>query len=420
MQHRRRIASILPFRALAFVLAATLAFAQPTVALAYRYPSDRIGEKAAGKNASKLPDLQAPAGILLTMDGRELWSRKPDEARAMASITKIMTAVLVLEKMRGRLDEQVTITEEALAVEESDIRFTKGQTLTVRQALEAVMVHSSNGSAIALAQKVAGGESEFVRMMNHKADALDLKDTVYVNTHGLDEPGHHSTARDIATLARYAMRDPEFRRLAAMKTVTLPTVGGEKEFESTNKLLTTYSGTFGVKTGWTDDAGYSLASAAKRGDTALLAVVLGTPSEESRFQQSARLLDWGFAHYTSRKVASADTTVGTVAVTDYIDVIVPARIDGSSTVPVFDLEGPVKQRVTLDKTVEAPVKAGQRVGTVTVYQGSRMLAQLPAVAAHDVGRPGFFSRLGISLTRGWRSVFGGQKVAQGSVLLEGE
>lgn len=373
------------------------------------------GSPAKSSIAAKLPQLETPSAVLMTMDGRELWARDPDAARPMASITKMMTGVVVLERMRGKLDKTVRMTQDAVDMEDSNAHWKAGMKITIRQLLEATLVQSANGAAYQLACTVGGDETGFVRMMNQKAQELNLQDTLYVNSHGLDDPGHHSTAHDIAALARYAMRIPEFRRIVSMQEVTVPAPTGTQTLPSTNKLLGVYRGAEGVKTGWTDGAGYCLTAAAKRGNVELLAVVLGTHSEEDRFAQTKALLDWGFKHYRSRSLASTDATLGAVPVSDFLNVTVPVRVGGTKKLAVFDLDGPVKQRVTLDESVVAPVQAGQRVGTVTVYQGQRMLAQLPAVAAWDVSRPGLFQRIGIGTVRLWRKLFGGPMMASGTL-----
>jgi len=409
-------------RPLRRVVAVALAFALvvPSPVFAVRRASDRLsGIDAGAARVRRLPDLEAPSGILMTMDGRELWSRDPDAPRAMASITKVMTAIVTLERMRDRMDELVTISADAVAMEDSGARWKVGQRVTVRQLLEAAVVHSANGAAFQLAQKVGGTETGFVKLMNAKAEALDLEDTLYVNSHGLDDPGHHSTARDIATLSRYAMANPIYRRLAGLEQVTVPGPDGPQILKSTNMLLGSYTGAEGVKTGWTGDAGYCLSAAAKRGHVELLAVVLGTKSDEQRFLQTRRLLDWGFKHYRDREVSS-ESTIAVLPVSDFLDATVPVLVGGARRQPVFDLDGPVHRRVTLDPSVAAPVRAGQRVGTVTVYQGDRMLAQLPAIAAWDVQRPRFFSRVGIAIARMWRSIFGGETMAQARIMTEGE
>lgn len=362
------------------------------------------------------PDVSMPSGILRTMDGRTLWSRDPDAERAMASTTKIMTALVVLE--HAELTDVVTVSGEAADVGEAEVDLRPGQEVTVEMLLEGMLVRSGNDAAIALAEHVGGSVDGFVAMMNQKAADLGLVHSSFANPHGLDEPGHYSSAEDLATLSTLAMSDPRFARMVSQQSVMVDDgQGGAKRFESSNKLLGTYEGACGVKTGWTNDAGYCLVASAERDGIGLVAVVLGTDSGDERFDEAGALLDWGYEHYRPTEVATAETTAALVPVTDYLDRTVPAVVGESVTVPVFDLDGEVSASADVVPEVDAPVSAGQRLGTLTVRQGERLLAQVPIVAARDVAAPDIWERAGIWFTRMWRSVFGGQSQAPAVPLL---
>lgn len=356
--------------------------------------------------AETAPAVSMPSGVLRTTDGRTLWERDADDVRAMASITKVMTALVVLDKADPAA--VVTISPAAAAVRESGIDLVAGQQLTVQQLLEAALIPSANDAAFALAEYVAGGEDAFVQLMNAKAAELGLTKTAFTNPHGLDEPGHHASANDVATLLSVAMADPRFAEIAGKQSVVLPSRGTMKRFETSNKLLGAYAGMLGGKTGWTNGAGFCLAASAHRDDIGLVAVVLGTGSEKERFAQTQALLDWGFQHYGLRQVASAEATAGLVPVSSYLDRTVPAIVESDAQVPVFDLDGEISSRLDLLGEVDAPVKAGQRLGTLTVVQGSRLLAQVPVVAAEDVEAPGAWDAFKIWTARVWRTAFGGQ------------
>ncbi len=382
--------------------------ATPVAAHAQRLPQDRIGDRtlaqAPGLVASA-PDIVAPAGILEAPDGTVLWARNADARRAMASTTKIMTAIVVLS--HGQLSDVSTVSTAAASVGESGADLQPGEHLTVRQLLEAMLVPSGNDAAVALAQQVGGSVPGFVAMMNAEARALGLTSTHFANPHGLDAPGHYTSAADLVKLGRIAMADPAFRSIVEMRSVTLPFPGGKHiTLVSSDHLLGSYPGIEGIKTGWTDKAGYCLVSAAKRGDAELYGVILGTASERARFTQSARLLDWGFKHYALTQVISANTTVGTVPVTDYLDRDMVAGVSETTSALVFDLGGAVVRRYELEPSVSAPVKEGQVVGSVTALQGGRVLARAPVVAVADVPEPGFWERAGIWFTRTWRAMFG--------------
>lgn len=359
--------------------------------------------------AAAAPKVAMPAGVLRTQDGRTLWDREADAERAMASTTKIMTALVVLAEADP--GETVTISPAAAAVGESGVDLVAGDAFTVQQLLETMLVHSANDAAYALAEHVSGGEDAFVGLMNAKAAELGLTHTAFTNAHGLDEAGHHTSAGDLATLTSVAMADPRFAAIVGMPFVTVTTGGRTTRYENSNTLVGTYEGATGVKTGWTNDAGYCLVASARRGAVSFVAVVLGTASEDDRFVQARDLLDWGFAHYAEVPVASAETTAALVPVTDYLDRTVPAVVAADALVPVFDLDGDVVSRVDIVPEVDAPVAAGRRLGTLSVVQGTRLLAQVPVVAAADVPAPDGWEAAGIWFTRLWRSLFGGERQA---------
>lgn len=346
-----------------------------------------------------------PAGVLRTADGRTLWERDPDVERAMASTTKIMTALVVLD--RADLTDSVTVSAQAAAVGEAGVDLVAGETHTVEHLLEAMLVRSANDAAFALAEHVGGDVDGFVRLMNDKAAELNLANTAFANPHGLDAPGHHTSAADLASLANIAMSDPRFAAIVGMQSVSVTSGGQTRMYGSSNELLGTYEGATGIKTGWTNDAGYCVVASAQRAEIGFIAVVLGGTSEKDRFAQARELLDWGYEHYAMTEVATAETTAALVPVTDYLDRTVPALVAASATVPVFDLDGEITVRTDMLSEVDAPVAAGDRLGTLTVVQGTRLLAQVPIVAGAEVPEPDVWEGAGIWFTRLWRWAFGG-------------
>jgi serine-type D-Ala-D-Ala carboxypeptidase (penicillin-binding protein 5/6) len=350
------------------------------------------------------PDVSMPTGVLSTMDGRELWARDPTARVAMASTTKIMTAVVVLE--RAGLGDMVSVDRQAATVGQSAMGLVVGEKLTVGELLKGVLVQSGNDAATLIAEHVGGTVDDFVRMMNEKAAALDLLDTHYANPHGLDQAGHYTTAADLTSLARYAMRDPVFRQIVGTYTVKVRSDRYTHLLTNHNGLLKTYPGTEGIKTGWTNNAGYCIVVAAKRNGIELVGTIMGTANEVDRARQAKKLLDWGFAHYRPVEVTTATEVLDRVRVSDYLERTVGARAAEATSVAVFDLAGPVQRRVELLPDVPAPVKAGDRIGTLTVYQGSSMLAQLPLVADADVPAPTVWQRVIFFFARIWRGIFG--------------
>ena len=329
------------------------------------------------------PDVEVAAGLVLDAEGRVLWARSASDTRAMASITKIMTALLTLENADP--NDIVTISENASSVDWA-MGLETGEHVTVRKLLEFALVASSNDSAIALAEHVGGNESDFVQMMNTRAQELELEDTHYVNPHGLDAAGHRSSANDIARLARIAMTNEEFRRIVAIKEVELGTYGDRtaETFKSTDELLGVYDGMFGVKTGFTDDAGWSFVGMAERGGIGFTTVALGLRSDDARFAETTRLLDWGFEHLKMTTIATTTETAGAIPLTQNTAIEVPLGFSETTEIPIFDLDGEIERVITTDPEVGLPVYQGQALGEVRFHQGELTLLTLPLIAMQDV------------------------------------
>lgn len=257
---------------------------------------------AATKSAQTLPDpkVQANSSMLINLTtGAVLWSDHADKELPMASTTKIMTAVVVLQ--HASLDQLVTIGPDAVAAVQCDcskMGVSVGEVFTVRELLYGMLLPSGIDAAVALADAVAGDTTTFVDMMNAQAQALGMTETHYVNVHGLDDkPEHFSSARDIITLTTYAKQFSAFQQVVATHEQVIPATDQHKAYDlfNTNLLLGTYPGADGVKTGTTGHAGHCLVFSATRGSTRLLGVELGAPTDDARYQDARNLLDWGFA-----------------------------------------------------------------------------------------------------------------------------
>jgi serine-type D-Ala-D-Ala carboxypeptidase (penicillin-binding protein 5/6) len=292
---------------------------------------------------------------------------------------------------RSRPGERVTVGPLAPTVGESSIGLRAGERLTVRDLLAAVLIQSANDAAFALAGHAGpGGLRGFIRLMNAEARELGLGDTHFVRPDGLDTPGHYSTARDVLALARAAMRRPLIRQLVRR---TGGRIAGGRELFAWNDLLGDYAGLIGVKTGHTDQAGWSQVAAARRDGTVIYAVILGSPSRAERNADLAELLDWGFDQYVRARVVEERRTYATTEIPfgdgDVVE-LVPAR----SADAVVRVGRPLTERVTAPQLVELPVRRGQELGEVRVFEGRRLVATRPLVAAEDVGEPGFTAKVG--------------------------
>jgi D-alanyl-D-alanine carboxypeptidase (penicillin-binding protein 5/6) len=343
-----------------------------------------------------MPDVDMKAGFLVTSDGRVLWSRAADSKRAMASITKIMTAILAIE--HSGPDEEVVIPAVSAAAGESSAGLLRDERLTRHELLEALLIKSGNDAALATAAIIGsqkgGGErpdaavAHFVQLMNDKAADLGLEQTHFANPHGLDAPNHYTSAKDIATMARYAMRLPEFREVVGERRVRFKSNLRTHTLENTNILLVSYKGCNGVKTGWTGKAGYCVVDSAKRRDLEVYAIVLGTNSDLTRFFEARDLMDFAFAHYRDQELAVGGTIVGNARVTNFPDRSVPLAVSEDTSATVFDLAGDIEQELELRAT-KAPVHKGQALGTVTYTQGGKLVAKVPLVATEAVAKPFF-------------------------------
>jgi len=242
--------------------------------------------------------LSAASALLMDADtGAILFARHHMERRFPASTTKIMTALLILEE--GRLDEKVVITERAAAVTGTGLGLRRGQQITLRDLLWAILIKSANDAALAAAEHVGGSEERFVARMNAKADSLGMEGTHFTNPHGLDNPDHYSTAYDLAILTRQALRNPTFARMVQTREAQLAILTGRngkvvkrKVLRTHNQLLGQFAGADGVKTGYTGQAGRCLVASATRGDHQLIAVLL---NDSRRWAEAAALLEYGFA-----------------------------------------------------------------------------------------------------------------------------
>jgi serine-type D-Ala-D-Ala carboxypeptidase (penicillin-binding protein 5/6) len=319
--------------------------------------------------------------VVSTYDGQVLAARAAARATPMASITKLMTALVALE--HARLDELVTVPVVAAGVGESTIFLRPGERIPVRDLVVAALVPSANDASVALAHHVGRGSvAGFVELMNVKARALRLVDTHYANPHGLDAPGHVSSARDAVRLARAALRNPFIRRTVRLERATL---AGGRSVSSTDDLLSRYAPLLGGKTGHTAGAGWAQVAAARAGGVTVYAAVLGEPTRAQRNDDLEALLRWGLREY--RRVAAVEVgrTYATVA-TPYDRP--PVRLVAlRAVVRPLHVERPLVERVVSPTAVALPIARGQRLGEVRVYDGRRLVASAPLVAAAAVSAP---------------------------------
>ncbi len=336
------------------------------------------------------PAITASAAALLDpVTGDMLYLKNADQALPMASTTKIMTGLLGLENCSPA--ETATISDTASAVGESSAWLEKGETLTVEQLLYAVLVQSANDAAAALAEHVAGSQEAFVEMMNEKAAELGLANTHFANPHGLDAPGHYTSARDLANLAAYAMRNPEFRKIVSAATFQLPWPGhpGPRVFENHNKLLKLYPYATGIKTGYTSRAGKCLVASAQKDGRELISVILN--GGESYWDQTISLMQYGFDGFMRVEYAYAGQPLAEVEVGDFPRRRVNAvgSRDLVFTVRRDRLDLYHQARFYCYKWVPYPLAAGQEVGYLEIGEGDGSAQRVSLVSDAYRNRPSF-------------------------------
>ena len=345
------------------------------------------------------PDILAKAALVVDADtGAIAYAKNEHQQLYPASLTKIMTALLVLEAVEDgklTLDTEVMAQPsafEGLSADGSSAGIKEGEVLTVRNLLYCMMVGSANDASVVIAEYVAGSQAAFVQMMNEKAQALGMLDTHFVNCTGLDDDpnakDHLTSAYDIALMSRELMvKHPDIKQFT---TIWMDTVrNGTFGLSNTNKLVRFYKGATGLKTGFTSAAGYCLSATAQRDGMELIAVVLGAETSQDRFQACKQLLDYGFANYAivrPRPESAYSVPVklgktGQVAVKSATD---PALIVDKAQLSQVDIQ------VQLADTVTAPVSKGQRLGTMTVRMGEQILQQIPMIATESVQKKSFW------------------------------
>ena len=333
-------------------------------------------------------DVPCAAAILVDEDsGTVLYEKNADARRPIASITKVMTLLLTFEALEAgkiSLDDFVPVSENAYHMGGSQIWLEPGEEMTLNDMLKAICISSANDAAVAVAEYIGGSEPAFAEMMNARAAELGMTNTHFVNACGLDEPEHLSTARDVAAMSReMLLHHTEVRDYCSIWMDTLR--GGATQLVNTNKLLKSYSGITGLKTGTTGKAGVCISASAERDGLRLIAVVLGAASGKERFQAASTLLDYGFSHFESAAAElPADAplslpvergTAESVALT----YTAPERClmpKGESSTLQVALDLPQK--------LAAPIRAGETVGTVKISNGSAELASYPVTAVQDV------------------------------------
>lgn len=371
-----------------------------------------MGAFAEGEDAPDL-GLDARAAILIEENsGDVLYEMNPDERVPIASVTKIMTMLLIMEAVDNgaiTLDDMVTVSENAMSYGGSTMFLETGEKLTVNDMLKGIAVASANDGCVAMAEHLAGSESAFVDMMNKKAQELGMENTHFMNTNGLDEDDHYSSARDVAIMSRELIKHKTIFNYTSIWMDTLR--GGKFQLANTNKLIRFYDGANGLKTGSTSKALCCLSASAKRDDMQLIAVILGAPTSAKRFEGARALLDYGFANYAVSTQVTAGDNLGTAPIEKGVENEVGVlAADTYSALMKKGAEDNITKEIILDETITAPIEAGDKIGVLRITENGETLAEIDLTAANSVKKKG----IGEIIRGFFRTVFFGNKTQTAS------
>lgn len=363
-------------------------------------------------NKTNVMSLKAKGSILIDgTSGKVLLEDKSHEKLPLASVTKVMSMLLLMEAIDlGKLsyDTKVTVSDHSYRMGGSQVWLEPGEVFTVDELLKAVAIHSANDATVALGEAIAGSEEAFVEMMNQRAKDLGMNDTNFLDCSGLTDEGHYSTAFDIALMSReLLLNHPEIKDyVTTWRASFRDNTPGKKPItlDNTNKLVKFYDGTIGLKTGSTSKAGYCLSAAALKNNLMLIAVVLGEPDSNTRFAEARKLLDYGFANFETTKVNSKGEEVQTVEVKKGLKSSIKAIYkDDVNLLIKKGNKGRVERNVNIEKSITAPVKAGQVIGVVTYTVDGEEMGKADLVANADVQKASFV-KLFFRMVKDWFGV----------------
>ncbi len=341
-------------------------------------------------------EYNAPSYILMEADtGTVLLEENADAALPPASVTKIMTVLLVMDAIaEGKItmDEKVSVSEYAASMGGSQVYLEPGEEMTVGELLKCVVVASANDGAVALAEKVAGSEEAFVKLMNERAVGLGTKNTVFYNTNGLDDDveGHVMSARDIALISRELIT--KYPAVLELSSIWMDTIrGGAFGLTNTNRLIRFYPGANGLKTGSTAKAKFCMSATAERNGMTLIAVIMAAPTRDDRNETAKKLLDYGFAGWET--VTASPESLPDMKIVGGITDSLKLVCDSEKLLLTKGAGSKLKCNVTLPEYLSAPISVGDTVGTAEFSANGETVATLPIKAAENVEKIGYFSLL---------------------------
>jgi len=339
-------------------------------------------------NAEVQPfDINSKSALLMDAGtGTILYEKNIHEQLPPASVTKIMTMLLVMESLDSNkitLEDKVVVSERASKMGGTQLYLEPGEVKTVEELMKGVAIRSANDATVALGEHIAGTEELFVQQMNSRAQELGMENTTFINTNGLPAEGHVTTAHDIALMSRELLNHKGVHRWLTtwMDTVIVGKRQSAQSLVNTNKLINTYQGANGIKTGYTSEAMHCLSASATRGNTTFIAVIMAAPTSPIRFSEATKLLDYGFANYSTVEIAKKGSVIENITVSKgkYAQVEVVAKDRLNALVKKGD-EGRVEKEIILPPSITAPIQQGDKVGEVIAKIDGKEIGRVDIVA----------------------------------------
>ena len=361
------------------------------------------GQEDSGQSGTPAVEISAPSAVLMEAStGKVIFEKDMDTARPPASVTKIMTMLLIfdaLEDGRIRPEDEVTVSEYAASMGGSQVYLEAGEVQTVDTMLKCIAVASANDACVAMAEEISGSEEEFVARMNERAAGLGMEHTHFVNCNGLDAEGHLTSAHDIALMSRELITEyPQVHDYSMiwMENITHRTAKGESEFglSNTNKLVRQYEYTTGLKTGSTGDAKFCVSATAEKNGIELIAVIMGADSSKERFADAVKLLNYGFGKC---QLYTDDSTEGITSVPVENGVQESVKAGRKEPFTYLDTEGAnlngTERKINLEQKIAAPVKKSDKIGSIEYSLDGKVIGESDIIALEDVKKASFPDRL---------------------------
>lgn len=380
-----------------------LMFFANVVAVSYTYPVNKNKETSVSSisTLASAPEFAFESAAQILMEpttGEILYANNENEKLLPASVTKVMTMLLLMEQIdSGKITYQdmVTCSTKASKMGGSQIWFKEGEQLSVDECLKAIAVVSANDVTVAISEKIGGSEENFVKMMNDKAKELGMENTCFKNSHGIDEEGHYTTAKDIAIMSRELItKHPDILKYTSIWQDTLR--NGEFGLNSTNKLIRFYDGATGLKTGSTSQALFNLSGTATRNGTSFIAVVMKAPSSAVRLEEIKQLLDYGFANYEVKKVCEKNVVVGDIGINKCVNKTPQVTIKDDIT--ILSEKGTkfeTIEKITYEESLIAPLTSGTSVGKIEIFnkENNEKVGESQLVISENIEKSSFIDYL---------------------------